>query len=123
MQKDAGRVVIIDIAAVRAILVREPYRQLILDDRNIDGEVAAIVDAAMICARQIDIDLSRIVFEIRLIADESKIAAHRAGAEQGALRAAENLDPLEIEEFRLRRAIIKIALGYRNFVEIDRDRR
>jgi hypothetical protein len=87
---------IIDIAAAALLVNDAPRGQLVGEERNIDGDID-ITAQRTVCGRRgaaVHHRLGHV--ELRFVREVAHHARLGARAEQGALRALQDLDPLEI---------------------------
>ena len=114
---DAARAQRIDIAAVARVIADRARRELAAE-RHVDRALDAAAHAAAVDEVDVAFDQPLDLVELRLVGDVADRAADRARAEQRALRAAQRLDAVEIEQ-------VEIGGEQRQrddaFVEIDAD--
>ena len=109
---------VIDIAALLIVIDHHAHRELVFDDRDVDiGLTRDAILAAL--GQRVGAGEPGVEFlQIGLVRDVAHRAAHRACAEQGALRPGENFDALEIGGVHIK---IAARRGRGSIVEIQRD--
>ncbi len=142
VQRDDAHVVVahvVDAALVRravegpevrvgpAGVVRQPAadanRELVLDDRNGDAASESVAGrAGTACLAELGLADELRLGEIGVARAEDEHAARRALAVQRALRAAQHLDPFDVEEAHWRRDA-EIRHDERHVIEVIADRR
>src|SRR3990170_4977911 len=87
-------------------------------ERKVHRAFQMIADVAFV--DQVDVGLDEALgrSNLRLVGDVAKRSADRSGAEQGALRAAQSLDAVEVEQVEIGGAQRQ---GDDGFVEVDAD--
>ncbi len=119
-----GRYVVVDVAALVPQVDADSQCEHALDHGYIQNPILVVVESAVMRLRQVGADRCTERIQVGLFRDESNRAAHRARAVQRALRTAQHLDTLQIEQLRLHRAVVQaVADGHRDFVDVDADRR
>ena len=109
---------IVDIAALPVGVDHRAYRQLVLDDRDVDEGIAGDAFLALLGESVARVEPGMDFGRVRLVGDIAHRAAHRTGTEQGALRTGQNFDALKVD-----RVEVEVAAHQRGrrIVHIKRD--
>ncbi len=119
----AGQGVTVDITAVVAVLRRHAQPKHTVDDGNIQYAAGVVIAAAVLGVSAFNPRPAAIFMGIGLRRDEADRASLGACAVEGALRSAQNFDPIDVDQPRLGVAFIAGNGDDRNFVDVDADGR
>ncbi|MCY1166756.1 hypothetical protein D9M73_67050 [compost metagenome] len=118
---------VVDIAIAVAAIQHRAHGQQVFDQRHVDHALDEIVQAPAIGASHLRFDLALIILG-RFVEEDADRAAHRTRAVQGALRSAQHLDAVDVEQGEIGGAAGGVAryadrAGDRRVVIINADRR
>ena len=115
---DESARLVVDVAAAVVVIDHHARRQLVLDDRNVEGEVRIAACRAVFGAGAAAIEGAAERLEIRFVGDVAQHAGLCAGAEQRALRSLQYFDPVQVH-----RVDVQVMSGHLGglIVEVDRD--
>ena len=119
-----ARARIVEIARIIALERDQPHRQLVPHQRHVDHRLGGVVEIARRILGRAD-EAGRGRVDLRRVGDIGDIVdqpAQRRGTEQRALRAAQHLDPLQVERIDVGNADREARLHQRHFVQIIADR-
>src|SRR5579863_5552648 len=111
----------IDVTAVVAILGRDPQREHIRRDRQIEHAALVVVEAAMLRAGQLLTEIAAGVVRVGLHRDVSHRTAFGARAIERALRATQHLDAINVDQTRFRIALVTRDRDDGYFVDVRAD--
>ncbi len=112
---------VVEIALLVAVEADRADRQRVADDRDVDHRVVALAEAVRVGQAEIDQRRHVEIVEVGALGQDAHRARQRSRSEQRALRSAQELDALDVEQIGVDHRGVADRRD-RQLVDIDRDR-